>query len=192
MKLFFSILLGYLLGSFPTAFLISKIFYKKDIRKIGDGNPGAQNVWRSLSKFAGTIVALIDFFKGFFSFLIPYIIFNDYTFSYISSFSAIIGHDFPLWTKFYGGKAMASIYGILFAMFPFPVLLGLSIGFASIPLLKTFERGMALGMITLLISAFLMHAPISHFLFSLLIIPTIGIKKWVDIKTGREILRKSS
>jgi len=68
MKFLLSSIVGYLLGSFPTAFLISKIFYKKDIRKIGDGNPGAQNVWRNISKIAGTFVALIDFLKGFFFF----------------------------------------------------------------------------------------------------------------------------
>lgn len=189
MKLIISALLGYLLGSLPTAFLISRIFYKKDIREIGDGNPGAQNVWRSISKFAGTIVAVIDFFKGFFAFLLPYLFFNDYTFSYICSFFAIIGHDFPLWTKFYGGKAMASIYGIMFAMFPLPVLIGLFTGFCSIPFLKTFERGMAFGMITLLISALLLRVPLPHFLFAFLIIPTIGIKKWMDLKTGRETLK---
>ncbi len=191
MKLLVSIILGYLLGSFPTAFLISKIFYKKDIRKIGNGNPGAQNVWRSVSKTAGIIVAIIDFLKGFFSFLIPYELFQNYTFSYISAVFAMIGHDFPLWTNFYGGKAMASIYGIIFAMMPVPCVIGLFSGFIGIFLLKSFEKGMAVGMIILLLSSLLLSYPIPHFLFSLLIIPMIGIKKWLDVKTGREILRKS-
>ncbi len=191
MKLLISIILGYLLGSFPTAFLISKIFYQKDIRKIGDGNPGAQNVWRSIGKVAGSIVAIIDFLKGFFSFLIPYLLFENYNFSYISGIFAILGHDFPLWTKFYGGKGMASIYGIIFAMMPIPCLIGLFTGFLSTFLLKSFEKGMAAGMIVLLLSGVFLHYPLSHILFSLLIIPTIGIKKWLDIKTGREIVRKS-
>lgn len=190
MKLLFSMILGYLLGSFPTAFLISKIFYKKDIRKIGDGNPGAQNVWRNIGKFAGTVVAIIDFLKGFFAFLIPYLLFENYNLSYISGIFAIIGHDFPLWTKFYGGKAMASIYGIIFAMMPLPCLIGLITGFIGVFILKSFEKGMAAGMIILLLTGALLHYPLSHLLFSLLIIPTIGIKKWLDIKTGREILKK--
>ncbi len=191
MKLLISIILGYLFGSFPTAFLISKIFYQKDIRKIGDGNPGAQNVWRSIGKLAGSIVAIIDFLKGFFSFLIPYLLFENYNFSYISGIFAILGHDFPLWTKFYGGKGMASIYGIIFAMMPIPCLIGLFTGFLNTFLLKSFEKGMAAGMIVLLLSGVFLHYPLPHILFSLLIIPTIGIKKWLDIKTGREILRKS-
>ena len=191
MKLLTSIILGYLLGSFPTAFLISKIFYKKDIRKLGDGNPGALNVWRSIGKFPGTCVGIIDFLKGFFAFLIPYQVFQDYTLSFISSIFAIIGHDFPLWTNFYGGKAMASIYGIIFAMMPIPSIIGLILGFIGVFLLKSFERGMALGMIILLLSRLLLSYPFHYYLFSLLIIPTIGIKKWLDIKTGREILKKS-
>lgn len=190
MKLLISIVSGYFLGSFPTAFLISKIFYKKDIRKIGDGNPGAQNVWRSIGKLSGTVVAIIDFLKGFFAFLIPYLLFENYNLSYISSIFAIIGHDFPLWTKFYGGKGMASIYGIIFAMMPASCLIGLFSGFTSAFVLKNFEKGMAIGMIILLLSGVLLRYPLPHLLFSLLIIPTIGIKKWLDIKTGREILKK--
>lgn len=190
MKFLLSSIVGYLLGSFPTAFLISKIFYKKDIRKIGDGNPGAQNVWRNISKIAGTFVALIDFLKGFFSFLIPYFLFNDYRFSYISSIFAIIGHDFPLWTKFYGGKGMASILGIIFAIAPIPCIIGIISGFFLAYLLKNWEIGMAIGIILLLLSILLFHLPLSSFLFSLFIIPIIGIKKWIDIKIGREILKR--
>ncbi len=108
------ILLSYLMGSIPFGFILTKIFLKKDIRNIGSGNIGATNVLRTGNKSIGYLTLILDILKA----VIPvlYIKFNYPELVYISSLSAFIGHVFPIWLKFKGGKGVATYVGILFAI----------------------------------------------------------------------------
>ena len=104
----------YLLGSIPFGFILTKIFLKKDIREIGSGNIGATNALRTGNKFVGYATLFFDILKA----VIPviYIKFNFPEFLYIASLCAFLGHVFPIWLKFKGGKGVATYVGILFAM----------------------------------------------------------------------------
>ena len=108
------IIISYLLGSIPFGLLLTKLFLKKDIRKIGSGNIGATNVLRSGNKLIGYITLLLDIFKA----IIPvlFIKFNYPDFVYISALSVFLGHVFPIWLKFKGGKGVATYVGILFSL----------------------------------------------------------------------------
>ena len=117
-------LLFYLIGSIPFAYLLTKLFGLGDIRKIGSGNVGATNVLRTGNKKIAIIVLLLDILKGFVPFLyfrnlhnIDEIFFfefsNEIYIYFISSF-AIIGHLYPVWLKFKGGKGVATYIGFLF------------------------------------------------------------------------------
>ena len=108
------IVISYLLGSIPFGLLLTKLFLKKDIRKIGSGNIGATNVLRSGNKLIGYITLLLDIFKA----IIPvlFIKFNYPDFVYISALSVFLGHVFPIWLKFKGGKGVATYVGILFSL----------------------------------------------------------------------------
>ena len=114
MEISLIILISYLLGSIPFGFLLTKIFIKKDIRKIGSGNIGATNVLRSGNKLIGYLTLVLDILKA----IIPviYIKFNHPELIYISSLSVFLGHVFPLWLKFNGGKGVATYVGILFSI----------------------------------------------------------------------------
>jgi glycerol-3-phosphate acyltransferase PlsY len=104
----------YLMGSLPFGFILTKIFLKKDIREIGSGNIGATNVLRTGNKFIGYTTLFFDIIKA----VIPiiYIKLNFPEFLYIASLCAFLGHVFPFWLKFKGGKGVATYVGILFAL----------------------------------------------------------------------------
>ena len=107
-------IISYLLGSIPFGFLLTKIFLKKDIREIGSGNIGATNALRAGNKFIGYTTLLLDIFKAVLPVL--YVKLNYPDFVYISSLSVFLGHVFPLWLKFKGGKGVATYVGILFSL----------------------------------------------------------------------------
>ena len=110
-ELFLIILVSYLFGSIPFGLLLTKIFLKKDIREIGSGNIGATNVLRAGNKILGYSTLVLDILKAVLPILYIKFFMNDYL--YISALSIFIGHVFPIWLKFKGGKGVASYLGIL-------------------------------------------------------------------------------
>jgi len=114
MELILVISISYLMGSIPFGLILTKIFLKKDIREVGSGNIGATNVLRTGNKTIGYLTLILDVIKA----VIPvlYIKFKFPELIYISSFSVFIGHVFPVWLKFKGGKGVATYVGILFAI----------------------------------------------------------------------------
>jgi len=108
------ILFSYLSGSIPFGLILTKIFGDQDIRNIGSGNIGATNVLRTGNKFLATLTLLLDILKGY----IPVIIVQHYFPGLIqlSCLLAFLGHIFPIWLKFKGGKGVATYLGILFAL----------------------------------------------------------------------------
>ena len=111
---------SYLMGSIPFGFILTKIFLKKEIREIGSGNIGATNALRTGNKLVGYSTLILDIVKA----IIPviYIKMNYPELIYIASLCAFLGHVFPIWLKFNGGKGVATYVGILFSI---NILLGL-------------------------------------------------------------------
>ena len=105
---------SYLLGSIPFGLLLTKIFLKKDIRTVGSGNIGTTNVLRTGNKFLAATTLLLDISKGY----IPVVITMQYfpELIQLSCLIAFLGHLFPIWLKFKGGKGVAIYLGILFAL----------------------------------------------------------------------------
>ena len=111
---------SYLLGSIPFGFILTKIFLKKDIRRIGSGNIGATNALRTGNKSIAYATLILDITKAVLPVL--YIKFNYPDYIYITSLSVFLGHVFPVWLKFKGGKGVATYLGILFSI---NIILGL-------------------------------------------------------------------
>ena len=111
MKLEVILIVSYFLGSIPFGFLLTKIFLKKDIRTIGSGNIGATNALRTGNKTIGYATLILDILKA----IVPLIFIKIYyiEYLYISSLSIFLGHVFPIWLKFKGGKGVATYIGIL-------------------------------------------------------------------------------
>ena len=123
MKLEIIILISYLLGSIPFGFLLTKIFLNKDIRKIGSGNIGATNALRTGNKTLGYATLILDILKAIIPVIFVKIYYSDYL--YISSLCVFLGHVFPIWLKFKGGKGVATYVGILCCI---NIYLGISFG----------------------------------------------------------------
>ena len=114
LDILFVFVYSYLLGSIPFGLIITKIFLGKDIRKVGSGNIGTTNVLRTGKKSLAAATLLFDVLKGYFSILITYNFFNDLI--YLSAMICFIGHVFPVWLKFKGGKGVATYLGVILGM----------------------------------------------------------------------------
>ena len=123
MKLEIIIFTSYFLGSIPFGFLLTKIFLKKDIRNVGSGNIGATNVLRTGNKLVGYGTLILDIAKAVIPLIFVKIYYIEYL--YIASLSVFLGHVFPIWLKFKGGKGVASYVGILCCL---NIYLGISFG----------------------------------------------------------------
>ena len=102
------------MGSIPFGYILTKIFLKKDIREIGSGNIGATNALRTGNKGIGYLTLILDILKAVVPVVYVKIFYQD--FLYLASLSAFLGHVFPVWLKFKGGKGVATYVGILFAI----------------------------------------------------------------------------
>jgi len=124
-----SISLAYLLGSIPFGYLLVRIFRKQDIRATGSGNIGATNVARSGAKGLGILTLILDALKGFFAVLIaqkiaaPYGFPQAYEIAVAAALAAVLGHCFPAWLGFRGGKGVATALGVFFALVPLTTVL---------------------------------------------------------------------
>ena len=116
-------ILSYLVGSIPFGFILTKIFLKKDIRDIGSGNIGATNALRTGNKSLGYGTLFLDVIKAVIPVIYVKLNYPDYIF--IASLCVFLGHIFPIWLKFKGGKGVATYVGILFSI-------NLTIGFVFI------------------------------------------------------------
>ena len=114
MDIFFIGIISYLMGSIPFGFILTKIFLKKDIREIGSGNIGATNALRTGNKSVGYATLILDILKAIVPVIYVKIFYQD--FLYVASLCAFLGHVFPVWLKFKGGKGVATYVGILFAI----------------------------------------------------------------------------
>ena len=112
--LYLILLISYSIGSIPFGFLLTKIFLKKDIREIGSGNIGATNALRTGNKLIGYSTLVLDIGKAVTLLIIIKLNFSEYLFT--SSIAVFLGHVFPIWLKFKGGKGVATYIGILFCI----------------------------------------------------------------------------
>lgn len=124
-KLFLTLILSYLLGSIATAVWVGKIFHKVDVREHGSGNAGATNVIRVLGWKTGVPVLLIDVLKGWIAAMLP-VFFNMAgegtalitNYQIVAGLAVVIGHIYPVFARFRGGKGVATITGVLLAIHP--------------------------------------------------------------------------
>ncbi|AZB46593.1 glycerol-3-phosphate 1-O-acyltransferase PlsY [Staphylococcus aureus] len=144
MMIIVMLLLSYLIGAFPSGFVIGKLFFKKDIRQFGSGNTGATNTFRVLGRPAGFLVTFLDIFKGFITVFFPLWlpvhadgpISTFFTNGLIVGLFAILGHVYPVYLKFQGGKAVATSAGVVLGVNPILLLILAIIFFIVLKIFK--------------------------------------------------------
>lgn len=130
MMIVIMLILSYLIGAIPSGLVIGKLFFKKDIRQYGSGNTGATNSFRVLGKPAGFVVTFLDIFKGFIVVFLPLWlpvhssgpISEFFTNGLIVGVFSIIGHVYPIYLGFHGGKAVATSAGVVLGTHPILLL----------------------------------------------------------------------
>ncbi len=118
-----SFAVSYLIGSVPFGLIFTKYFSNVDVRTVGSGNIGATNVLRASGKKAAILTLLADSLKGFLPVLIAQSLFNDDLTTALTGTATVLGHIFPIYLKFKGGKGVATSFGVVFAVAP---LIGLA------------------------------------------------------------------
>ena len=157
--------LSYLIGAFPSGLVIGKLFFKKDIRQYGSGNTGATNSFRVLGRPAGFIVTFLDIFKGFITVFFPLwfpvhadgIISTFFTNGLIVGLFAILGHVYPIYLKFNGGKAVATSAGVVLGVNPLLLLVLAIIFFGILKIFKYVSLSSIIAAICSVIGSVIIH-----------------------------------
>ncbi|KGX87547.1 glycerol-3-phosphate 1-O-acyltransferase PlsY [Pontibacillus litoralis] len=145
-------LIAYIIGSIPFGLIVGKIGYQTDIREHGSGNLGGTNTFRVLGIKAGLIVTIADILKGTFATLIPFFMNSEVMLLIIGVF-AVLGHTYPLFAKFKGGKAVATSSGVILAVQPILFLVMLTTFFIILYVSKYVSlSSMVTGIITVIVS----------------------------------------
>ena len=155
------LILAYLLGSIPTGLWIGQIFFKKNLREYGRGNTGTTNTFRILGKTAGTVTFAIDFLKGTLATLLPLFLHINGISPMIFGLIAVLGHTFPIFAEFKGGKAVATSAGVVLGFSP------LFFSYLIIIFIVTLYLGSMISLASIVVAGFA--------IISVLIFPLLGI-----------------
>lgn len=156
-KIIVYLLLSYLCGAIPFGYIIAKLFKHIDIRTVGSGNPGATNVYRSISKSLGVLTLILDVLKGFVPVYLISFINPEFQWMVISvAFVTIIGHTFTIFLRFKGGKGVATACGAFLAINPLSVLICLGVFIVVLAMFKYVSAASIMAALMLPISLYLL------------------------------------
>lgn len=151
------IVIGYLIGSIPFALIIGKVFYKTDVRQSGSGNLGGTNTGRTLGKKAGLIVIILDASKAAFAILIATLLINNFAFetnANLAGLAVVIGHCYPIFANFKGGKGVASAAGFILVLNPLLILIALIILLINLKIHKMVSLGVIVALLSITLLAY--------------------------------------
>lgn len=184
-----SSLMGYLLGSVNTSLLVGKILYKTDVREHGSGNAGATNTLRTLGKGAAVAVVAGDFLKGVLACLIGRSVFGEmnpasgiYLGEYLAGFFAVIGHNWPIFFGFKGGKGVMTSFAVILMFSPTAALLCLAAFIIIVAITRYVSLGSMVCAVLFLIIAILIHEPLPMILTGAALAALIIIRHSSNIK----------
>ncbi len=183
----FVLVISYLIGSLPTALIVSRAVAGVDIRQIGDGNMGARNVTHTLGWGPGIFVAVVDFSKGGLTVLLARQLGYSLNWQLAAGVCAVVGHDFPIYARFRGGQGMASILGTLIVFMPLQTLFGLILFGITYWLWRNFDLSASLGLGLLAAVDGYTHQPTVLIIYTVLLFLSIPAKKVLDWPRRRRL-----
>jgi glycerol-3-phosphate acyltransferase PlsY len=177
-----SLIIGYLLGSIPTAYIVSRVRKGIDIRTIGSGNMGGANVMREIGTHEGIFVGLFDIAKGAGAILIAQALNVSELWIFGTGFAAVVGHNFPVFAGFRGGRGSATIIGIFLVLAPMATLVTLAV--VAIPFFasRKFGGAVIIGLALLPLFAWLLEGSLSLVRYALAIDLFMLIRNLPDIR----------
>jgi glycerol-3-phosphate acyltransferase PlsY len=181
------ILIVYLVGSFPTALVYSRLAHRSDIRSLGDGNMGARNTKHQFGFTAGVLVALADILKGALGVWLVMLAGLPLEWQVVAGGAVILGHDFPVFARFRGGQGFAATTGVFLAFFPWITLLGFAVYCFLYLLLHNSDIAAGVGMALIILLVILRETPLLLILFMLAALLFVPFKKWLD-RSRKEVI----
>ncbi len=180
------ILIGaYLLGAIPFAYIVSRLFSGADIRKLGDGNVGAKNTFHSVGPLAGVIVGAADITKGMLAVELARMFSGSEELAMVAGMAAVMGHDFSPFLKFQGGQGMATMLGAFLLLFPVPTAAAVALCLLFLFLTRNWDAAWTAGFIALVVMVIVNGYGWDRVLFTVLLIPTIGLSRLLQILKAR-------
>jgi len=178
MKILFAVF-SYLIGAIPTGYVLYFLSEKKDVRKYGSQSIGATNIFRLKGWGFAIPVILVDILKGFLPVFFALKFFPDERFALFCGFLAVLGHCFPIYIKFKGGKGVATTVGVYLVLAPWPLLIGLGVFIFIIALTRYVSLGSILAVMSIPFSIYILSdnqeiAILSVVIFLLIVITHKG------------------
>jgi glycerol-3-phosphate acyltransferase PlsY len=171
--------LAYLMGSFPTAWIMGRR-QGVNLRLVGDGNLGAKNTFETLGPIPGTLVGIVDAFKGAAAVHLAQLFTGDPVVPYLTAIAVALGHDYSIFIRFQGGQGMAAILGGLVMLQPWVTLLGIAIAGVVLLVSSNWDLSWVLGLGSVEAVGLYLHWPLWQVILVGVIFLTIGVKKAVD------------
>jgi glycerol-3-phosphate acyltransferase PlsY len=176
-----SITIGYLLGAIPFAYIFARLKKGVDIRQIGGGNVGALNVYREVGPKYGMAVLTADVAKGALAVLIARWLGLDLIWTCVAGFAAVIGHNWPVFLGFKGGKGAAPVMGVLIPLVPIQFAIGLAIAVVVVMITSNIRLGM-IGLAFIPLIAWLFDKPLVLVFYPLALIIFLAIRTLAGLK----------
>lgn len=169
-------IIGYLLGSIPSAYIAGRLVKGIDIRQVGGRNVGALNVMREIGTASGVAVLIADIAKGSLAVLIAQWLGVSTLFVFIAGFAAIVGHDWPVFLKFRGGKGAATTLGVLLALAPLELAIALAILVVVVLFTSNITIGLTAGLVLMPLILWLFGEANSLIFYSLALAVFCGLR----------------
>jgi glycerol-3-phosphate acyltransferase PlsY len=178
---------SYLLGSVPSSYLVARFAAGVDIRQVGDGNMGTKNTFESVGWLAGLVVVVVDIAKGALAVTMARHCNLQEDLVFLSGACTVLGHDFPLFLHFRNGQGMATMIGIFGVLFPREMGLGLLALALALVITHSWDLSCGIGLGLLPVLLWLAGSPPKWVLYPVLLLPTIGLKKLMQVWQARRV-----
>lgn len=182
---------GYLLGSIPFAYLVTRALTGKDIRYEGEGNVGSRNVMHVVGRGPGFLVLALDAAKGAAAYWVGHRFGSGDMALYLTGFAMMFGHGFPVWLRWRGGKGLAAAAGFLLQMWPYSVLGAAAVLVIARMFIPDFNLAFTVAGVAMPLFSFLEGNNLRGLLFIVFLLGIAGLKKVIDLPHERAIRAKS-
>ncbi len=182
-----AIVCGYLLGSIPSGYFIARAVSGVDPRRVGDGNVGSRNVYRTAGPAAGVATMFADMGKGMAAILLAQWLDAPQIGVWLAGFAAALGHDSMPLLGFHGGQGLAVIIGVCTILLPREMIVVTAITLIVWGISRHLDFGIGVGVVTLFGLTWMEEQNPSLMLYLLALIPTIGVKKIMDLPMARRL-----
>jgi glycerol-3-phosphate acyltransferase PlsY len=182
-----TLLAAYLIGAIPFAYIVSRLATGVDIRRVGDGNAGAKNTFHSVGPLAGVLVGAADISKGMLAVELTRTITGSEETAMVAGMSAVLGHDFSPFLNFHGGQGMASMVGAFLLLFPVPTTAAVVLSLVILGITRNWDAAWTTGFLILIALVIVCGYGWNRVLYTVLLIPTIGVRKGLQILAAHRL-----